>query len=122
MYLDILPNANLAEPCMATFATTGTGVAVVAVRLWRDERWQWCAVTGWSDAGPVPAWWHPIEESGDGPARLLTGGECGLRLAQLPGNRPPAPHPGPTRWDLDDAGQWAEGFLILRPETEIALA
>lgn len=111
MYLDIPANPNLAEDCMATFSATGPAVPVRAVRLWRDSVWQWCAVTGWADNGPVPAQWTPIEESGDGPARLLTGGDHGLRLAAIGS-------PGQVvTWNLADATQWAEGFLICRPDT-----
>jgi hypothetical protein len=113
MYIDILPNDNLPEPAMATFTITGPAIAVRTVRLWREDRWAWCAITGWSESGPVPAWFHPIEESGDGPARLLTGGEHGLRLAEIPG--PDAADPA---WDLGDGSQWAEPFLITTPEAE----
>lgn len=111
MYLDIEPNANLPEGGMATFKESGPGRAIQAVRLWRNEVWQWCAVTGWSAHGAVPARFTPIEESGDGPARLITGGEQGMRLAVLPAS-------GSVSWDLADASQWAEAFLICRPETE----
>jgi hypothetical protein len=111
MLVDIPENPNLPDGCMATFNATGPGRDIRAVRLWRQESWQWCAVTGWSDDGPVPARWTPIEESGDGPARLLTGGALGLRLAAL----------APTiAWSLADTAQWGEGFLILRPETDVA--
>jgi len=111
MYLDIEPNANLPEGGMATFKETGPGQTIQAVRLWRNESWQWCAVTGWSATGAVPARYTPIEESGDGPARLVTGGDQGMRLAVLPTS-------GSVNWDLADANQWAEAFLICRPETE----
>jgi hypothetical protein len=115
MYLDILPNDNLDEACMATFNVTGPGRPVTTIRLWRGGIWQWCAVTGWAESGPVPAVWSPIEESGDGPARLLTGGEHGLRFAVIADPAAPA-----VRWDLADAAQWSEPFLICTPEAEVA--
>jgi hypothetical protein len=111
MYLDIEPNDNLPEGGMATFKETGPGRDIQSVRLWRAGAWQWCAVTGWSASGAVPARFTPIEESGDGPARLITGGEHGVRLAALPAS-------GQVRWDLADPLQWSEAFLICRPETE----
>jgi hypothetical protein len=113
MYIDILPNDNLPEAAMATFTITGEATAVRTIRLWFEDRWAWCAATGWSEAGPVPALLHPIEESGDGPARLLTGGEHGLRLARIDGPDAAAP-----AWDLADPAQWAEPFIILTPEVE----
>ena len=111
MYLDIEPNANLPEGAMATFKETGPGGTIQAIRLWRAGVWEWCAVTGLSPSGLVPARLTPIEESGDGPARLITGGDFGLRLALLP-------TVGSVNWDVDNATQWSEPFLICRPEVE----
>ncbi|MEK7412905.1 MAG: hypothetical protein AAB263_06280 [Planctomycetota bacterium] len=96
---------------MATFKETGPPMVVQAVKLWRNDAWQWCAVTGWSELGPVPAHLQPIEESGDGPARLIHGGEHGLRFAVLPVT-------GSVRWSLDDPKQWSEPFVIVTPEVE----
>lgn len=115
MYLDIAANDNLAEPAMATFKETGPGRVVRAVKLQLDGIWQWCAITGWHD-GPAPAWFTPIEESGDGPARLLHGGEHGLRLARIAS---PAEAVA-QRWSTSEASQWGEPFLICTPDTEIA--
>ena len=111
MYLDIPASENLPEAVMATFRETAPGKPVQALRLWRHGAWHWCAVTGWDEHGAVPAVIQPIEESGDGPARLVHGGALGLRLAE---------HDGASsmRWDLADAAQWGEPFLIVRPEAE----
>lgn len=115
MYIDIEPNDNLDEPVMATFNVTGPGQSIDAVHLdLGDGAWHWCAVTGWKD-GPVPAQYTPIEESGDGPARLVTGSEHGIRLARIA-----APdQAGRVVWSLSDTTQWAEPFLICVPETKI---
>lgn len=125
MYLDIDANDNLGEAAMATFKDTGPGSRITAVRLCRDGVWQWCAITGWAD-GPVPAFITPIEESGDGPARLLHGGAQGLRLIAIAapaGERPlPAATTGAVRWDVQDSQQWGEPFLICRPDTDVILA
>lgn len=109
MYLDIPANANLDEPTMATFKEAGPARVVQALRLWRDGVWQWCAVTGWDEGGPVPALIQPIEESGDGPAQLVHGGPLGLRLCV--GDQP-------AHWDVADASQWGEPFLLVTPEAE----
>lgn len=100
---------------MATFRGTGPGRPIVAIRLWLDGAWTWCAVAGWAETGAVAATLTPIEESGDGPAYLITGGSLGLRLARGVGPSVPAPH-----WDLADARQWGEPFLICRPGVETA--
>ncbi len=108
MYLDIPASANLDEPCLATFKEDGPAVPVRELRLWREDRWTWCAITGWADGGAVPAFIQPIEESGDGPARLVHGGPLGLRLGVG----------AVERWSTDDATQWGEPFLIVTPEAE----
>lgn len=115
MYLDIPANPNCPEGAMATFRDAGPGRALHAIRLWLDGAWSWCAVAGWDETGPVAAVLTPIEESGDGPACLVTGGPLGLRLTRLAGPDAPAP-----AWDLADARQWGEPFLICRPEVETA--
>mgnify|MGYP000502671920 CR=1 FL=1 len=108
MYLDIPASANLDEPCMATFKEDGRSVTVRELRLWRDDAWVWCSVTGWDETGAVAAWMQPIEESGDGPARLVHGGPLGLRLGVGL----------VTAWNTDDGTQWGEPFLIVIPEAE----
>ncbi len=114
MYIDIPANDNVPEATMATFKETGPSRALRSVRLWRDGVWQWCAITGWSEAEtPTTALITPIEESGDGPALLIHGGDYGLRLTPL------AESP---RWDLADDGQWGEPFLLCRPDTEFVVA
>jgi hypothetical protein len=114
MYIDIEPNDNLENAAMATFSASGPGRVINAVKLQLDDGWQWCAVTGWNE-GPAPAHFTPIEESGDGQARLLTGDAHGLRLVRI--NQPQdAVH---VTWSLTDGKQWAEPFLICLPETEI---
>ncbi len=116
MYLDIPANDNVSEPAMATFKETGPSRSIRAVRLWRDDAWHWCAITGWDEDAAVPAQVAPIEESGDGPALLLHGGSHGLRLATIaePGDL------AGVRWDLADARQWGEPFLLCTPDTRFA--
>ena len=116
MYIDILPNDNVAEPTMATFKEIGARRAVRAIRLHLDDGVSWCAITGWSESGPVDALFTPIEESGDGPGRLVSGGDQGLRLARI---ADPA-RAATVRWDLADGAQWGEPFLLCLPETETA--
>ena len=108
MYLDIPASTNLDEPTVATFKAEGPARTLRELRLWRDGRWMWCAITGWDATGPVPAYIQAIEESGDGPALLVHGGPLGLRLGAGT----------VTGWSTDDAAQWGEPFLIVTPEAE----
>ena len=114
MYLDILPNDNLEEACMATFSERGEKKAITKIRLWRKQEWQWCAVIGWNDDEACPAHIVNIEESGDGEAMLVVGGNHGLRFSQLADADAAVPE-----WDLDDDSQWAEGFLICTMDIEV---
>lgn len=116
MYIDILPNDNVDMPVMATFKETAAGRDITAIRLHLDDGEQWCAITGWSESGPVAARFTPIEESGDGPGRLISGGEHGLRLQRCAS---PTAAAGVV-WDLTDTQQWGEPFLLCLPEVEIA--
>lgn len=112
MLLDLCENPNLGEAVMATFNVRAPARQLVAAKLWRDGIPRWCAVAACGREGFTVASISPIEESGDGPALLIHGGEWGLRLAELP-----AEADAPA-WDLSDASQWAEPFLICRPDLD----
>lgn len=114
MYIDILPNDNVDVPTMATFKETAPGRDITALRLHLDDGEHWCAITGWSEAGPVAARFTPIEESGDGPGRLISGGDQGLRLQRC--GTPDAAKM--VAWNLADPAQWGEPFLLCLPEVE----
>ena len=65
----------------------------------------WYDVTGWTVEGtPCPALLHKVDDSGEGIAWLVRGGDAGLRLK-------PSGRPGP--WRLHDVGQWGAPFLLL---------
>ena len=115
MYIDILPNDNLDQAVMATFKETGDPKSVQRIRLHLKGTWQWCAITGWEDDEPATAVVTPIEESGDGPALLVTGGAQGLRVALLSDQGGQIPE-----WDVDNEDQWGEGFLICRPDLQFS--
>jgi len=123
MYIDIDPGVIGEEPIIGTFKETGPGVVIRLVRLEFNGQWEWCDVIGWSDTGRQDAWLTPIEESGDGPALLLHGGNQGVRLRKRDGDAVAASAltTGATPGSEPDAeGWWSEGFLILRPEIQRA--
>lgn len=75
---------------------------------------QWCAVTGWTLAGdPCPALARKVDDSGEGVAILVSGGDAGLRLA---------PEGHDASWRLDDARQWGLPFLLLPDEGDLRFA
>lgn len=71
----------------------------------------WCDVTGWSEAGPCPAYAALVEDSGEGVARLIYGGDHGIRLKRSGLDEP---------WDLASPRQWGEACLLLDKDAEVA--
>ena len=70
-----------------------------------------CDVTGWSsEAGPCPAYAALVEDSGEGVAMLIYGGDEGIRLK---------PAGSPEGWDLNSPAQWGEACLLL--DKDVAL-
>jgi len=75
---------------------------------------EWCEVTGWTTAGmPCPALAQRVDDSGEGTALLVYGGDAGLRLR-------PAGSPSP--WRLDDPQQWGEPFLVMADARDLRMA
>ena len=71
----------------------------------RPGRPEWCEVTGWTSGGAsCPALLQKVDDSGEGVAWLLFGGDAGLRFRRR-GNRGP--------WTLADPEQWGEPFLLM---------
>lgn len=70
----------------------------------------WCAVTGWSSDGACPAYAATVEDSGDGTALLVYGGDQGIRLK---------PEGSSAQWSLHAKEQWGEPCLLLPLETEV---
>ena len=85
---------------------------VSQVRLERHAgQVQWYDLTGWTVAGtPCPAMIQKVDDSGEGVAFLIYGGDAGLRLKQ-------AGHS--TAWRLDDAVQWGEPFLLVTDPSDV---
>ena len=69
-----------------------------------------CQVTGWSAAGPAPAYAAPVGDSGEGVVLLVFGGDEGIRLK---------PGDSVEPWDLDSPDQWGEPCLLLPHDAEV---
>jgi len=64
---------------------------------------KWHEVTGWTAQGaPCPALAQRVDDSGEGTALLVYGGDAGLRF------RPAGTGP----WRLEDPQQWGEPFRL----------
>ena len=72
---------------------------------------QWYDVTGWTvSGGPCPALLQKVDDSGDGVAFLLYGGDAGLRFRHAE---------AAASWAQDASGQWGEPFLIIADPADI---
>lgn len=113
--IDIPPNPNCASVDTRIFPAVSSAQPVSQVRLARQaEEASWHDVTGWTSTGtPCPAMIQKVDDSGEGVAFLLHGGEAGLRLK--PAGRS-------TAWRLDDAAQWGEPYLIVSDLSDIHIA
>ena len=70
-----------------------------------------CSVTGWSPSGPCPAYATLVEDSGEGIAMLVYGGEEGIRLKAADSQE---------EWDLNSSHQWGEACLLLDNDVQLA--
>ena len=114
--LEIPTNPNCAAVDTRVFHDLEPARAVSRVRLepQTGASAEWCDVTGWTAVGaPCPAVIRKVDDSGEGVAFLLSGGDGGLRLR-------PSIEPAP--WDLGNARQWGEPFLILPDTRDIQFA
>ena len=103
--IEILPNPNCDPVEMRLFNSDAAPRPVRQVRLERvPGQPEWLDVTGWTADGSVcTALAQPVDDSGEGLAVLVYGGNAGLRLRR-------ATESGP--WRLDDAEQWGMPFLL----------
>ena len=70
-------------------------------------------VTGWSSEGACDAIAVVVEDSGAGSARLILGGDEGIRLM---------PDDLEEEWSLDSANQWGEACLLLAEDVDVEYA
>ena len=110
--VEIPANPNCDPVDLRVFHDLGAPQPVRRVRLSRDAgRPAWYDVTGWTTDGlPCPAVAQKVDDSGDGVALLVRGGDAGLRLR---------PADGRAEWRLDAPTQWGEPFLLLTDMSDL---
>lgn len=113
LVIEIPPNANCEPVELRVFHDLEPPRPVTHVRLERPEGGSapWYAVTGWTASGaPCPALVRKVDDSGDGVALLVSGGDAGLRLQ---------PEAGVAAWRLDDARQHGVPFLLIADAVDL---
>ena len=109
--IEIAQNTNCEPVDLRVFHDVEDARGVSQVSLERvPGQAAWYEVTGWTHAGqPCPVLARKVDDSGEGLAVLVTGGDAGLRM-RLVGSHAP--------WDVNDEKQWGAPFLLLADEPD----
>ena len=107
--VEINPNSNCDPVDLRLFHDVEAPRVVRQVCLQRAaEPPAWHDIAGWTlDNRPCPAMACRVDDSGEGLAVLVTGGEAGLRLRPAGSEEP---------WSLDSSNQWGASFLLMADE------
>lgn len=112
MVIDVRPNPNCPEETQATYKDIAPPRPVRRVRLYRaSDAGELYDVTGWTaDGRACPAMAQKIEDSGQGTAFAVFGGDGGVRLRPSLKSAP---------WSLNDPDQFGEAYLVLTDEGDV---
>ena len=108
MYLEVDDNPNYPGSISMRFKELGPARPIKQLRISdRKSEEALCWVTGWCDDPEQPlcqAYAQRVEDSGQGLAYLIYGGNWGIRLK---------PVNLEEDWDLYSSNQWGEAFLLI---------
>ncbi len=117
MYLEVDESPNQPGSVSMRFKELGPARPIQQLRVSdRKSEGELCWVTGWCDdpARPLcPAFALQVEDSGQGLAYLIYGGNWGVRLK---------PAELKEDWDLDSSNQWGEPFLLISDPRSIVFS
>lgn len=110
--IEIEENQNCESVDMRIFRESDKAQAVSHLRLEKDMKpAQWYEVIGWTSANsPMDAVVQKVDDSGDGIALLVHGGDCGLRLRE---------EANEDEWSLDNLNQWGLPFYLTTSSEDI---
>ena len=112
MQIDVEASQNVSQSEQFVFNELGRPRRVQALHVELGGRETRCEVTGVDRGGVwVPARAVKINDSSEGHAYLIYGGEWGIRLKT-----------GAGPWDLSDDAQWGEPFKVYGSEDDIIYA
>lgn len=113
-HIDVESNDNTPMMAQQVYRNIGLPFAVTHVRLYEGEpEGKLCAITGWSSADggtETKAYAVKIEDSSEGMAYLVYGGDWGVRLR---------PAESEAAWSLEDFDQWGETHLVIADEADL---
>ena len=103
--IDVESGNNCEFSLTRLFSSTGNAVQIFRLETFGiDGQLSLHDVTGWSTEGPCPAFSVMVEDSGEGVALLVYGGNDGIRLRSSESTE---------SWKLDSQTQWGEPCLLL---------
>lgn len=116
-YVEVESNPNSPMSASQVFHNIDMPYRIAQVRIFEGEPGgQLCAITGWSsqdDGTPVAAYAVRIEDSSQGQAFLIYGGDWGVRLR---------PADDDSAWAHENGSQWGEPYLVLADAEDIVSA
>lgn len=110
--IEIEENQNCESVDMRIFNNSDRPQRVSHLRLEKEMKSaQWYEVVGWTRMNsPTEAVVQKVDDSGDGTALLVHGGDCGLRLRE---------EVNVDEWNLNNAKQWGLPFYLTTDSEDI---
>jgi len=114
LFLDVEANDNCPYSMQLVFSTLQEPREVRSVKLYLSgPEGALFDVTGWEAGGrPCPARCVMVEDSGQGRAYLVYGGDGGIRYRSA----------GSGSWDVSDSRQWGESHSLIAEVEDIVWA
>ena len=110
--VDVEEGENCSYSMQLVFSTVDEARRVRQVRLYHEsDAGRFYDVAAWhNEDEPSPALGVAVEDSGEGRAYLIYGGNGGLRIRPAESNHP---------WDLDAPDQWGRSHMLLANPQDI---
>jgi hypothetical protein len=116
-HVEVEPNDNTPMMAQQVYKNVGLPFAIAQVRIYEGvPGGQLCSITGWSSengGSPVAVYAVQIDDSSEGSAFLVYGGDYGVRLKPGDSEEP---------WDTASTDQWGETHLVLASEDDLTRA
>lgn len=113
-HVEVEPNDNTPMMAQQVYKNLGLPFRVSHVRIYEGEPdGVWHDIAGWSsrDGGtPQDAFAVQVEDSSEGSAYLIYGGDWGIRLR---------PAGSQEAWSLEDAAQFGETHLVIASDEDL---
>ena len=116
-HIEVEPNDNTPMMAQQVYKNIGVPFPVSHVRIYEGvPGGELFAIVGWTSAGggtEAPAYAVHIEDSSEGRAILVYGGDWGVRMRPADSDAP---------WSTEDPAQFGETHLVLASEEDLTRA